>query len=226
MSEYMEKSSVAKLIGAPPGYVGYDESGYLTEKVLRRPYSVVLFDEIEKAHPDVFNLLLQILDEGRLTDSHGKTVDFRNTVIILTSNIGVSDGSSSAIGFGQQNDYTSMRDDVERALRKFFRPEFLNRLDEVVVFNYLGAEEVERIAGLLCYSLYTRLRGTLTLQFTGRAIKTLAKAGYDKNFGARPLKREIQREVEDALAEQLLTGEINKGDKVVVDSVGDRIIFK
>ena len=226
MSEYMEKASVAKLIGAPPGYVGYDESGYLTEKVLRRPYSVVLFDEIEKAHPDVFNLLLQILDEGRLTDSHGKTVDFRNTVIILTSNIGISEVGSSAIGFGQQNDYSSMRDSIERALRKFFRPEFLNRLDEVVVFNYLSQEEMERIADLLCYSLYKRLRGVLNLQFTDRSIKALARNGYDKNFGARPLKRTIQREIEDALAEKLLTGEINKGDKVLVDSVNGRIVFK
>ena len=226
MSEYMEKASVAKLIGAPPGYVGYDESGYLTEKVLRKPYSVVLFDEIEKAHPDVFNLLLQILDEGRLTDSHGKTVDFRNTVIILTSNVGVTDVGSGAIGFGQQNDYASMRDSIERALRKFFRPEFLNRLDEVVVFNYLGQEEMERIADLLCYGLYKRLRGVLNLQFTERSIKALAKDGYDKNYGARPLKRTIQREIEDALAEKLLTGEINKGDKVLVDCVDGRIVFK
>ena len=226
MSEYMEKSSVAKLIGAPPGYVGYDESGYLTEKVLRKPYSVVLFDEIEKAHPDVFNLLLQILDEGRLTDSHGKTVDFRNTVIILTSNIGISEMGASAIGFGQVNDYSSMRDSIEKALRKFFRPEFLNRLDEVVVFNYLSQAEIERIAELLCYALVVRLRGTLALQFTSRSIKALARTGYDKNFGARPLKRAIQREVEDALAEKLLVGEINKGDKVLVDFVDGRIEFK
>ena len=225
MSEYMEKASVAKLIGAPPGYVGYDESGYLTEKVLRKPYSVVLFDEIEKAHPDVFNLLLQILDEGRLTDSHGKTVDFRNTVIILTSNIGISEMGASAIGFGQQNDYSSMRDSIEKALRKFFRPEFLNRLDEVVVFNYLSQAEIERIAELLCYALVVRLRGTLSLQFTARSIKALARSGYDKNFGARPLKRAIQREVEDALAEKLLVGEIIKGDKVLVDCVDGRITF-
>ena len=226
MSEYMEKASVAKLIGAPPGYVGYDESGYLTEKVLRKPYSVVLFDEIEKAHPDVFNLLLQILDEGRLTDSHGKTVDFRNTVIILTSNIGISEMGTPSIGFGQQNDYASMRDSIERALRKFFRPEFLNRLDEVVVFNYLTQAEMERIADLLCYSLVVRLRGVLSLQFTDRSIRALARNGYDKNFGARPLKRTIQREVEDALAEKLLTGEVNKGDKVLVDCVGGQITFR
>ena len=226
MSEYMEKASVAKLIGAPPGYVGYDESGYLTEKVSKRPYSVVLFDEIEKAHPDVFNLLLQILDEGRLTDSHGKTVDFRNTVIILTSNIGVSEVGTGTIGFGNQNDYSAMRGNIESALRKFFRPEFLNRLDEVVVFNYLSQEELERIANSLCYALHKRLRGVLSLQFTHRAIKALAQAGYDKSYGARPLKRAIQREIEDALAEKLLTGEIDKGDKVLVDNADGWFEFK
>ncbi|MCH5152072.1 MAG: ATP-dependent Clp protease ATP-binding subunit [Clostridiales bacterium] len=218
MSEYMDKSSVAKLIGAPPGYVGYDESGYLTEKVLRRPYSVVLFDEIEKAHPDVFNLLLQILDEGRLTDSHGKTVDFRNTVIILTSNIGVTNAAPSAIGFGASSDYQTMQDNVDRALRSFFRPEFLNRLDEIVTFNYLGNAEMCKIAELMCRSLHKRLKGTLNVRFTERAIQCLAADGYDKNYGARPLKRAIQRKVEDALAEKLLIGEINKGDSVTVDA--------
>ncbi len=225
MSEYMDKTSVAKLIGAPPGYVGYDESGYLTEKVLRRPYSVVLFDEIEKAHPDVFNLLLQILDEGRLTDSHGKTVDFRNTVIILTSNIGVSDGNSGTIGFGSASDYRQMQSNIDRALHKFFRPEFLNRLDEIVTFSYLGRAEIIQIAKLMCVSLHKRLQGTVNLKFTESAISTLAEDGYDRNFGARPLKRTIQRNVEDALAEKLLTGEINKGDNVLVDSIGGEIIF-
>lgn len=226
MSEYMDKASVAKLIGAPPGYVGYDESGYLTEKVLRRPYSVVLFDEIEKAHPDVFNLLLQILDEGRLTDSHGKTVDFRNTVIILTSNIGISDNTASAIGFGATSDYSQMQSNIDRALRSFFRPEFLNRLDEIVTFNYLGRAEMLQIANLMCYSLHMRLKGVLNVIFTERAIQLLADDGYDKNFGARPLKRTIQRKVEDALAEKLLLGEINKGDSVLVDSLDGRIVFR
>ena len=225
MSEYMDKTSVAKLIGAPPGYVGYDESGYLTEKVLRKPYSVVLFDEIEKAHPDVFNLLLQILDEGRLTDSHGKTVDFRNTVIILTSNIGVSDSAPKAIGFGAQNEFSQMQGNIDRALKSFFRPEFLNRLDEIVTFNYLGTKEMSEIANLMCYNLYKRLKGVLNLQFTDRAVQALADDGYDKNFGARPLKRTIQRKVEDALAEKILLGEINKGDKVLVDAVGGEIQF-
>ncbi len=224
MSEYMDKTSVAKLIGAPPGYVGYDESGYLTEKVLRRPYSVVLFDEIEKAHPDVFNLLLQILDEGRLTDSHGKTVDFRNTVIILTSNIGI-DSNNNAIGFGSQDGFAAMQRNIDSALKKFFRPEFLNRLDEIVTFNYLDKDDMVRIAELMCYSLHKRLKGTLNLQFTDRAIQFLALDGYNKAFGARPLKRTIQRKVEDALAERLLLGEFERGDTVRVETDGYEIIF-
>ena len=224
MSEYMDKTSVSKLIGAAPGYVGYDENGYLTEKVARRPYSVVLFDEIEKAHPDVFNLLLQILDEGRLTDSHGKTVDFRNTVIILTSNIGI-DGNNNAIGFGAQDGFAAMQRNIESALKKFFRPEFLNRLDEVVTFNYLGKEEMVRIAELMCFALHKRLKGTLNLQFTDSAIRFLALDGYDKAFGARPLKRTLQRKVEDALAEKLLLGEINRGDTVRVETDGKEIFF-
>ncbi len=225
MSEYMEKQSTAKLIGAPPGYVGYEESGYLTEKVHRKPYSVVLFDEIEKAHPDVFNLLLQILDEGRLTDSHGKTIDFRNTVIIMTSNIGVTDGKGATMGFAGDNDYQTMRDNVEKALKKFFRPEFLNRVDEIVLFDYLGRQETLKITELLCFGLVKRLRGTLNLRFTDKAIEHVASVGFDKEYGARPLKRAIQRHVEDALAEQLLVGKIAKGDTVVVDVQNNKIIF-
>ena len=225
MSEYMDKQSTAKLIGAPPGYVGYEERGYLTEQVRKKPYSVVLFDEIEKAHPDVFNLLLQILDEGRLTDSHGKTVDFKNTVIIMTSNIGVGD-QQIKIGFGQSNDYTAMRDSVERALKNFFRPEFLNRVDEVVVFNYLGEAEALKITELLCSNLHKRLQGTVNLKFTDKAVRAIAKAGFDKEYGARPLKRTIQRKVEDALAEKILLGEVHQGDTVVVDAIGDAITFR
>lgn len=225
MSEYMEKQSTAKLIGAPPGYAGYDEGGYLTEKVHRKPYSVVLFDEIEKAHPDVFNLLLQILDEGRLTDSHGKTVDFRNTVIIMTSNIGISDTKTPTIGFAGNSNYEVMHNNVEKALKKFFRPEFLNRVDEIVLFNYLGREETLKITELLCFGLVKRLRGTLELRFTDKAIEYLANVGFDKDYGARPLKRAIQRNVEDALAEQLLTGTISKGNTVVVDTQNGKIIF-
>ena len=224
MSEYMDKNSTAKLIGAPPGYVGYEERGYLTEAVRRKPYSVVLFDEIEKAHPDVFNLLLQILDEGRLTDSHGKTVDFKNTVIIMTSNIGVSE-QQNKIGFAQVDEYAAMHDKVERALKNFFRPEFLNRVDEIVLFNYLGKKETLEITELLCYNLHKRLQGTVNLIFTDNAIDTIAAAGFDKEYGARPLKRTLQRKVEDPLAEKLLTGEINKGDSVVVDSRGSVITF-
>ena len=225
MSEYMEKQSVSKLIGTAPGYVGYEESGYLTEKVQRKPYSVVLFDEIEKAHPDVFNLLLQILDEGRLTNSHGKTIDFRNTVIILTSNIGVSDAGTNLGFVNKQDDYANMHDNVERSLKKFFRPEFLNRLDEIVVFDYLSEAEAEKIAELLCYGLHKRLQGTINLRFTDQAIKLLAQSGYDKQYGARPLKRVIQREVEDALAEQLLWGQVNKGDTVYVTVRSGKIAF-
>ena len=227
MSEYMEKQSTAKLIGAPPGYVGYDESGYLTEKVHRKPYSVVLFDEIEKAHPDVFNLLLQILDEGRLTDSHGKTVDFRNTVIIMTSNIGVSDVKSQGFGFIQQDSYSTMRDNVERALKNFFRPEFLNRVDDIVIFNYLTEQDACKISELLCYKLHKRLTGLLNLRFTEGAMRAIASHGYEKQYGARPLKRVLQREVEDPLAEKLLVGEFVKGDTVDVkaDAQG-RIYFE
>lgn len=224
MSEYMDKQSTAKLIGAPPGYVGYEERGYLTEQVRKKPYSVVLFDEIEKAHPDVFNLLLQIFDEGRLTDSHGKTVDFKNTVIILTSNVGVTD-KSSKIGFGKNNDYVAMRDNVERALKNFFRPEFLNRVDEVVVFNYLGREETLKITELLCYNLHKRLKGIVNLLFTDAAISLIAESGFDKDYGARPLKRTIQRKVEDPLAEKLLLGEVHNNDSVIVDAKCGEIVF-
>lgn len=224
MSEYMDKQSTAKLIGAPPGYVGYEERGYLTEQVRKKPYSVVLFDEIEKAHPDVFNLLLQILDEGRITDSHGKTVDFKNTVIIMTSNIGVSD-QTCKIGFGQTDDYSAMRDNVERALKSFFRPEFLNRVDEVVVFNYLGRRETLKITELLCFNLHKRLKGIVNLLFTDSAIAAIAESGFDKDFGARPLKRTIQRKVEDPLAEKLLMGELKNSDSVIVDALNGEIVF-
>lgn len=224
MSEYMDKQSTAKLIGAPPGYVGYEERGYLTEQVRKKPYSVVLFDEIEKAHPDVFNLLLQILDEGRITDSHGKTVDFKNTVIIMTSNIGVSD-QTCKIGFGQTDDYSAMRDNVERALKSFFRPEFLNRVDEVVVFNYLGRRETQKITELLCFNLHKRLKGIVNLLFTDSAIAAIAESGFDKDFGARPLKRTIQRKVEDPLAEKLLMGELKNNDSVIVDALNGEIVF-
>ncbi|MBO5866649.1 MAG: AAA family ATPase, partial [Clostridia bacterium] len=211
MSEYMEKQSVSKLIGAPPGYVGFEESGLLTEKVHRKPYSVVLFDEVEKAHVDVFNLLLQILDEGRLTDSHGKTIDFKNTVIIMTSNVGAD--SRASVGFGANN---TLQNNVHEALKKHFRPEFLNRVDEIVVFEHLTKDEIRQISKLLCQSLSNRLAGTIKLHFTNDAIDFLAQQGYDKEYGARPLKRTIQRMVEDKLAATLLRGEITSGDTVTV----------
>ncbi len=213
MSEYMDKQSVSKLIGSAPGYVGYEEGGVLTEKVRRRPYSVVLFDEIEKGHPDIFNILLQILDEGRLSDNHGKVVDFCNTIVILTSNLG---SANSGLGFGS-NDYSNLQSSCMSQLKQHFRPELLNRLDEVIVFSHLSAEETNSIAKLLCLELVKRLRGMITLKFTDRAIEHLSKVGYDKEYGARPLRRCIQREVEDLLAEQMLSGVIKKGDIVTVD---------
>jgi ATP-dependent Clp protease ATP-binding subunit ClpB len=214
MSEFMEKHSVARLIGAPPGYVGYEEGGYLTEAVRRRPYSVVLFDEIEKAHPDVFNVLLQILDDGRLTDGQGRTVDFRNTVLIMTSNT----GSQHIVELGEDERETLERRVME-ALRAQFKPEFLNRIDETVVFRQLGREQIERIVEIQL----GRVRSLLTdrrieLEFTPEAKRLLAETGYDPHYGARPLKRVIQRMVQDPLAVRILEGEFPEGSKVVVEA--------
>jgi len=215
MTEYMEKHAVSRLIGAPPGYVGYEEGGQLTEAVRRRPYSVILFDEIEKAHPDVFNILLQILDDGRLTDSHGRTVDFRNTVIILTSNLG-----SPLILEGIQKGlpYERIRDEVFGVLQKHFRPEFLNRLDEIVVFRPLSREQIRQIVDIQLANLRARLsEKRITLELSEAAKDFLAQRGYDPVFGARPLKRVIQRELETPLAKRILAGEIKEGDRVLVD---------
>jgi ATP-dependent Clp protease ATP-binding subunit ClpB len=215
MTEYMEKHAVSRLIGAPPGYVGYEEGGQLTEAVRRRPYSVILFDEIEKAHPDVFNILLQILDDGRLTDSHGRTVDFRNTVIILTSNLG-----SPLILEGIQKGlpYERIRDEVFGVLQKHFRPEFLNRLDEIVVFRPLSREQIRQIVDIQLANLRARLsEKRITLELSEAAKDFLAERGYDPVFGARPLKRVIQRELETPLAKKILAGEIKEGDRVLVD---------
>ena len=231
MSEYMEKFNVSRLVGAPPGYVGYEEGGKLTEQVRRRPYCVVLFDEVEKAHPDVMNILLQILDEGFVTDSLGHKVNFKNTIIILTSNIGTKEGTGDkSLGFSSMKhtnmlDHSRFKSAAEKELKIRFAPEFLNRLDEIVVFEYLSEAETEQIAELLCFNLHKRLKGVIDLRFTDLAIKLLAESGYDKAYGARPLKRVIQREVEDALAEQLLLGRINKGDKVFVSADGGKIVF-
>jgi ATP-dependent Clp protease ATP-binding subunit ClpB len=217
MSEYMEKHSVARLIGAPPGYVGYEEGGQLTEAVRRRPYSVVLFDEIEKAHQDVFNVLLQILDEGRLTDSQGRTVDFKNTVLIMTSNIG-----SHVLQMGIEGKDTideATRSRVMDALRQHFRPEFLNRVDEIVIFEPLRREQMNRIVEIQLARLRKLLEDRrLTLEMSPAAVSFLAEHGYDPVYGARPLKRAIQKYLQDPLAMSVLSGSYVAGDTVAVDA--------
>src|SRR5467141_4186717 len=220
MSEYMEKHTVARLIGAPPGYVGYDEGGQLTEAVRRRPYSVVLFDEIEKAHGDVFNVLLQLLDDGRLTDGHGRTVDFRNTVVIMTSNLG-------SHLFREAEEPKRLRAQIMETLRQSLRPEFLNRIDEVVVFKALGREEIGRIVKIQMAFLLKRLADKrITLALTPAAEELLAREGYDPVYGARPLKRAIQRLIQDPLALKILSGEFSEGDAVVADAQAGEIVFR
>jgi ATP-dependent Clp protease ATP-binding subunit ClpB len=220
MSEYMEKHTVARLIGAPPGYVGYDEGGQLTEAVRRRPYAVVLFDEIEKAHHDVFNVLLQLLDDGRLTDGHGRTVDFRNTLVIMTSNLG------SHI-FREYERPEKVRPLIMEELHNTLRPEFLNRIDEIVIFRPLGHDELGRIVDIQLGHLRRRLADKrIELEVTDAAKAVLAREGYDPTFGARPLKRTIQRLVQDRLALKLLEGEFSEGDTVTVDAEGDNIVFR
>jgi ATP-dependent Clp protease ATP-binding subunit ClpB len=221
MSEFMEKHSVARLIGAPPGYVGYEEGGYLTESVRRKPYSVVLFDEIEKAHPDVFNALLQILEDGRMTDGQGRTVDFKNTVIIMTSNLG---------GQYIQDLGESRREEMERrvtdALRQAFKPEFLNRVDEAVIFNSLGREQIKAIVDIQLRRLAKILgERKIGIDVTERAKAFLAEKGYDPVYGARPLKRTIQRLVQDPLAVKILQGDFREGDRVTVDFDGEALTF-
>jgi ATP-dependent Clp protease ATP-binding subunit ClpB len=225
MSEYMEKHSVARLIGAPPGYVGYEEGGQLTNAVRRRPYSVLLFDEIEKAHSDVFNTLLQILDDGRLTDSQGRTVDFRNTIIIMTSNLG-SDIIMEA-GTKEQASFANTRELVLARLRSFFRPEFLNRVDDIVVFHPLGKGELKKIVKIQTGRLFQRLQAqNITLEITPEAEEYLAEAGYDPVYGARPLKRVIQKELETPLARSILEGKFKPGDKVTVVRVNGGLSFQ
>ena len=222
MSEFMEKHAVARLIGAPPGYVGYDEGGVLTEAVRRRPYQVVLFDEIEKAHPDVFNVLLQVLDDGRLTDGQGRTVDFRNTVIILTSNIGaeylveLKDGESVEL----------VRGKVLDMVKASFRPEFLNRIDEILLFHRLGREHMGSIVDIQFGRLENLLKDRdIALELTPAAREWLANEGYDPAYGARPLKRVIQREVQDGLADAILSGKVSDGSKVLVDADDSGIVL-
>jgi ATP-dependent Clp protease ATP-binding subunit ClpB len=221
MSEYQEKHTVARLLGAPPGYVGYDEGGQLTELVRRRPYAVVLFDEIEKAHPDVFNVLLQILDDGRLTDGQGRTVDFRNTVLIMTSNL-----AGQLIQEMSDRTFEEVRDAVNVVLRDHFRPEFLNRVDEVVVFKPLTEQQLTKIVDIQLVRLEKRLADRrIKLVVTDAARRLLAQRGWDPVYGARPLKRAIQRMVQDPLAMQLLEGKFSEGDTVEVDVAGGELTF-
>jgi ATP-dependent Clp protease ATP-binding subunit ClpB len=228
MSEYQEKHTVARLIGAPPGYVGYDEGGQLTEAVRRRPYSVILFDEIEKAHPDVFNIFLQILDDGRLTDGQGHTVDFRNTIVIMTSNI----GSHLILDYrGERGgpEEAAMRDTVLEELRRHFRPEFLNRVDEIIVFHALNEEELGEIVEIQLRRLRERLAGRrISLVLSDAAKSHLVKTGYDPNYGARPLKRTIQKELETPLGRKILAGDIADGDTVRVgyDEASGELTFE
>ena len=222
MSEYMEKHSVSRLIGAPPGYVGYEEGGQLTEQVRRHPYSVILFDEIEKAHPDVFNVLLQILEDGRLTDGKGRTVDFRNTVLVMTSNVG-----STAIFELSSKDPESARKEAMEALRASFRPEFINRIDEIVIFNPLGKEQLKSIVGMLLKSVEKLLaERQITLELTPAAQELLLSEGYDPAYGARPLRRTIQRLIQDPLALQILQGTVLPGDRVRVDRDRQRDLMR
>ncbi|MCY4043722.1 MAG: AAA family ATPase, partial [Cellvibrionales bacterium] len=223
MSEYMEKHAVARLIGAPPGYVGYEEGGHLTEAVRRKPYSVILLDEVEKAHPDVFNIMLQVLDDGRLTDSQGRTVDFRNTVIVMTSNLG-SDRIQTMTGVANDEE---IKDAVMEVVTQHFRPELLNRLDDVVYFKPLQKEQIAAIANIQLAQLQNRLdeRG-LVLEVSDSAMSLLIEAGYDPVYGARPLKRAVQRRLEDPLATAILSGTFTSGDCIIAEVVDDTIVFR
>jgi ATP-dependent Clp protease ATP-binding subunit ClpC len=235
MSEYQEKHTVSRLIGSPPGYVGYDEGGQLTEAVRRRPYRVILLDEIEKANPEVFNSLLQVLDDGRMTDGHGRTVDFKNTVIIMTSNAGVElIKRESAIGFStkkdpakaQKSNYEEMKEKVMIEVKKTFRPEFLNRLDEIIVFHELNEEQLRQVVDLLAKDLQKRLaERKLSVEITEKAKSWLAKEGYDPVYGARPLRRALEKYVENPLAVKVLGGEFKEGDTIVVDTGDDGLTF-
>ena len=221
MSEYMEKHSVSKMIGSPPGYVGHDEGGQLSEKVRRKPYSVVLFDEIEKAHPDVFNILLQVLDDGHITDSQGRKVDFKNTVIIMTSNAGAKAITEpKKLGFAAkedaEGDYKKMKSNVMEEVKRLFRPEFLNRIDETIVFHALNGEHMKKIVSLMCQELVNRAKNQLDMKLTIRdsVKKHIVEKGTDTKYGARPLRRAMQTELEDKIAEAILNGEIARGMEV------------
>ena len=224
MSEYMEKFSVSRLIGAPPGYVGYEDSGTLTKAVRRKPYSVVLLDEIEKAHPDVFNILLQVLDEGHLTDNYGRVIDFKNTVVIMTSNVGARDiMSGKSLGFhggDTKSSFEKMQERIKDELNRVFNPEFLNRLDDIIVFHPLSKDHIAQIVTILLREVQRRLGDEVRL--TPAAITFLVDHGYDEHFGARPLKRAIQRFIEDPLSEKILLGDFAKADDIEVDVSADK----
>jgi len=222
MSEYMEKHAVSRLIGAPPGYVGYEEGGYLTEAVRRRPYSVVLFDEIEKAHPEVFNVLLQILDDGRMTDGHGRTVDFKNTIIIMTSNVGSQWIRELGISSREQ-----VEEKIMEALRASFKPEFLNRIDETIIFHNLTAEDLVAVVDIQLKRLSDRLSDlNIELVLSDGAKRLIAEKGYDPVYGARPLKRALQKFIENPLSMEILKGSIQQSGRILADVESDRIVFK
>jgi ATP-dependent Clp protease ATP-binding subunit ClpC len=224
MSEFQERHTVSRLVGAPPGYVGYEEAGQLTEQMRRRPYSVLLFDEIEKAHPDVFNILLQILDDGRLTDAQGRTVDFKHAVVIMTSNIGADRIQQFA---RQGGDFDELKEELMELLRGNFRPEFINRIDEIIVFRALSEEQLLDITRLLLDRLNRRLRAQrIEVEFSEEAVRLLAREGYDPEFGARPLRRTIQRLVENELSRMVLDGSVEPGDKAAVDVDDDQLRFE
>jgi ATP-dependent Clp protease ATP-binding subunit ClpC len=229
MSEFQERHTVSRLIGAPPGYVGYDDAGQLTESVRRRPYQVVLFDEIEKAHPDVFNTLLQVLDDGRLTDGQGHTIDFRNTVVIMTSNVGTEHVRQQSIGLVRAHDRNAeaaAKERVNEALRQSFRPEFLNRIDEIIVFQALTEPELTQIVDLLVAEVAERLHEQdMALELTPAAKELLVREGYVPAYGARPLRRTIQRMIETRLSREILKGEYKAGDTIVVDAHGRELSF-
>jgi len=231
MSEYMEKFDVSKMIGSPPGYVGYDEGGQLTEKVRRRPYSVILLDEIEKAHPEVFNMLLQVLEDGRLTDAKGRTASFKNTILIMTSNVG-SDiiAKEAPLGFvddGKVSQKEGLKEKVQGALKEKFKPEFINRIDEIIIFDYLGQKEIKQIVDLELNKVQKRLtKKDIKIAVTEKAKEYLAEKGFDSNYGARPLKRLIQKLILDPMALKIVVGEIRSGGRITVDIENKEIILK